>query len=193
MKHLWDGLFKKNPVFVLALGLVPAVAAATTGLNGLSLGLITAVVLLAASIINYVLLPRVPANAQLAVRGLVLIVLVAAAYGLLLRLNPALAAGLGIFVPLVAVTDLLREGESTRQNFSAAILGALGQGLGFALALVVIGVIREFLAQGSIFGTELLSGSLAPLALAGGVPGGLILVGLLLALVNTVRGGAVND
>lgn len=95
MKQFGDGLFAKNPVLVLALGLVPAVAVTTTAMNGLALGILAAVVMLVAAAVNWALIPYVPENAKLAVRVLVLIVLVTFAYGVLVQRNPGLAAGLG--------------------------------------------------------------------------------------------------
>jgi electron transport complex protein RnfE len=195
MKQLWEGVFAKNPVLVLALGLVPAVAITTTAMNGLVLGIVAALVLTAAAIINWVLIPHVPANAKLPVRVLVLILLVVAAYSLLLSQNPGFVASLGIFLPLIAFDDLLLRAGDEDSSFSGAVLKACGQGLGFTLVLLVLGIIREFLALGSIFGRQIVSGALAPLSLAGSVPGGMVILGLLLALVNLVtkRGGELHD
>ena len=125
MKQLWEGVFAKNPVLVLALGLVPAVAITTTAMNGLVLGIVAALVLTAAAIINWVLIPHVPANAKLPVRVLVLILLVVAAYSLLLSQNPGFVASLGIFLPLIAFDDLLLRAGDEDSSFS----GAVPQGL----------------------------------------------------------------
>lgn len=194
MKHLWEGLFTKNPVLVLALGLVPAVAITNTAANGLSLGLITLVIWLLATVINHVLAPFVPQNATLAVRVLVLTVLVAVVYGLMLGWYPSVVASLGIFLPLIAVSDLLLQQE-TEKSLGKAIAHTIGQGLGFTLVLFIIGIVREFLGQGSILGNQVLTGQLAPMSLANSVPGGLIIVGLLLALFNkiTKQGGELHD
>lgn len=195
MKALWEGLIKKNPVFVLALGLVPAVAITTTAANGLALGLITAVVLLVASMINYVLVPIMPRNNRMVLRGLILIVIVVVLYNILLGTNPSLVASLGIFLPLIAVSSLVLQDSEAKSSFNQVVLGDLGQGLGSTLALIVIGVIREFLGLGSIFGKQIVTGALPPMSLANSVPGGLIIVGLLLALVNKVskQGGELHD
>lgn len=194
MKHLWEGLFTKNPVLVLALGLVPAVAITNTAANGLSLSLITLVIWLLATVINHVLAPFVPQNATLAVRVLVLTVLVAVVYGLMLGWYPSVVASLGIFLPLIAVSDLLLQQE-TEKSLGKAIAHTIGQGLGFTLVLFIIGIVREFLGQGSILGNQVLTGQLAPMSLANSVPGGLIIVGLLLALFNkiTKQGGELHD
>ncbi|HPT82590.1 MAG TPA: Rnf-Nqr domain containing protein [Limnochordia bacterium] len=195
MKAFWEGLWTKNPVLVLALGLVPAVAATTTAANGLALGLITAVILVIAAFINWLLVPHVPDNARTAVKLLVLIVLVVAAYSVLLGQNPAMVSSLGIFLPLIAFSDLLlHQGEGT-DGLTQVVLGACGRGLGFTAVLLVLGIIREFLGSGSIFGQQIVEGALPPLALAASVPGGMVVLGLLMAFVNLVskRGGELHD
>ena len=195
MKPLWDGLFRKNPVLVLALGLVPAVAVTTTAMNGLALGLLTVAIWLAATIVSKAAAPYVPATARTAVRLLILIVLVVCVYAVLLRRNPSLVASLGIFLPLIAVNDLLLRAGREEQGMKEALLNTLGQGLGFALALLVLGMIREFLGYGSLFGKQILSGRLAPLSLASTVPGGMIILGLVMAVVNLVskQGGELHE
>lgn len=195
MKQFWEGVFTKNPVFVLALGLVPAVAVTTTALSGLALGLITAIIMVVAAVIDWLLVSHVPDNAKLPVRVLVLILLVVGAYSLLLRENPGLVASLGIFLPLVAFNDLLLQPKDEEGSLAHILLGTCGSGLGFALALVILGIIREFLGMGSVFGQQIVTGRLAPLSLAGSVPGGLVIVGLLMAVVNvaTKRGGELHD
>ncbi len=186
MSIFWEGVFKKNPVLVLAMGLVPAVAITTTGLDGLVLGISITFVLLASCVINFVVIPLMPSSSRLALRALILIILVVALYGFILHTRPGLVAGLGIFFPfMVADAFRLQSSEDTRP-FGRIVLEALGQGLGFIWALVLIGVIREFLGFGSIFGKEMVSGVLRPMSLAKGVPGGMIIVGLLLALTNVV-------
>lgn len=195
MKTLWEGIFKKNPVFVLLLGLVPAVAVTSTAQNGWTLGLITAIVLVLSSIINFLLLPVVPQNVRAVLQMAILIVLVVISHSLLLELNPQVVAQLGIFLPLIAVSSLSFQAGDQSKSFGTTVVNALGQGLGFLLALVVIGVIREFLGFGTIFGAQVVASSLPPMSLASSVPGGLIIIGLLLALANklTGQGGELHD
>lgn len=195
MKIFWEGVFRRNPVLVLAMGLVPAVAITTTALNGLILGISIALVVLISSIINYVVIPLTPVSARLSLRALVLIVLVVALYGIILHTSPGLVAGLGIFFPFM-VADAFRLLKTEEQPpFADVVLEALGQGLGFVWALTLIGIVREFLGLGAIFGRPIVTTVLRPLSLATGVPGGLIIVGLLLALANAItkQGGELND
>lgn len=195
MKYVWEGLFKKNPVFVLVLGLVPAVAVTSTALNGLYLGIFTAAVLFVAALIDYAATPFVPGNVRPTVGVLVSIILVTVLYGMVLTINPALVASLGIFLPLIAVHGVTFKPCENEKKLPAVLFSAIGQGLGFTLALVILGVIREFLGLGAIFGQQVLTGFLPPMALASTVPGGLIILGLVLALVNKVskQGGELHD
>lgn len=195
MKVLWEGLFKKNPVLVLAMGLVPAVAITTTALNGLVLGISIAAVLIVASMITFVLEPHLPTTARIPMRVLVIIALVLALYGLILHTNPGLVAGLGVFFPFMATDAFRLQHPEDERTFRQVILEALGQGLGFIWALLLIGIIREFLGFGAIFGKEILTGVLRPFSLANRVPGGMIIVGLLLALARqlTKQGGEIHD
>ncbi len=195
MKSLWEGLFKRNPVFVLLLGLVPAVAVTSTAYNGWVLGLVTAIVLVVSSMLNYLLTSMVPQNARVVLRMAILIVLVVFSHSVLLTRNPQIVAQLGIFLPLIVANSLVLQTCEQEKSLGTVTLRALGQGLGFLLALVLIGVIREFLGFGTILGTQVVRGSLPPLALASSVPGGLIILGLLLALVNkfTGQGGELHD
>lgn len=195
MKVLWEGLCKKNPVFVLMLGLVPAIAAASTAERGWMLGLVTAGVFILATMVDYVLLPPFPENTRPIVKFGVLILLTVLVHSLLLGRKPQLVAQLGIFLPMIVINRLLLQSPAKDQCFGRAVLQAISQSLGFILALVVIGAIREFLGFGSIFGRSLISSPLPPLALVESVPGGMIVVGLLLALTNklTGRGGEQHD
>ena len=195
MKIFWKGVFRKNPVLVLAMGLVPAVAITTTGLDGLVLGISITFVLLASSMINFVVIPLMPSSSRLALRALILIILVVALYGFILHTRPGLVAGLGIFFPFMVADAFRLQNSEDKHTFGHVVLEALGQGLGFIWALVLIGIIREFLGFGSIFGQEMVTAVLRPMSLAKGVPGGLIIVGLLLALTNVVnkQGGELHD
>ncbi len=194
MKIVWEGLFKKNPVLVLAMGLVPAVAIATTALNGLVLGISIAVILLVSTMINFVLVPLMPENSRLALRVMILLVLVVALYGFTLHTLPELVAGLGIFFPFLVVDAFRLQHTEDHSSFGQLILAHLGQALGFIWALVLIGIIREFLGCGSIFGQEVVAAILRPMSLAKGAPGGLIIVGLLMALTRVInKGGELHD
>lgn len=188
MKTIYEGLFSKNPVFGLLLGLVPAVAITYSAYNGLVLGITTGIILVVAVFISSLLKSVVPKRTRPVLHVGVLTILTVIAHSLLLQQNPKVVADLGIFLPLIVVNSFVLYNLDQDQAMKDAVLSAVGNSLGFVLALVVIGVIREFLSFGTVFGTRLLESTLPPLALAGTVPGGMVIVGLLLALYNKITG-----
>jgi len=188
MKTIVDGLFRQNPVFKLALGLVPAVAVTTTAYNGLVLGVTTTIVLVIAVAVSAMLAERVPQTARPAINLAVLALLTMCAYQALLRLDPQVVANLGIFLPLIVVNGIALQTLDKKVELRQAVTDAFGSGLGFAAALVVVGIIRELLAFGTIFGATVVESRLPIFALAATVPGGMVILGLLLALYNAVTG-----
>lgn len=195
MSKLIDGVFRQNPVFRLALGLAPAIAITTTAINGLVLGLTTAIILVVAALISAMLTDAVPKTARPVVHLGVVAVLTLGAHRILLGIDPQIVADLGIFLPLIVVNGFVLHSLERTNAPVEAVLDVVGKGLGFVGALVLVGAIREFLAYGSIFGAALLDTRLPLFALAASVPGGMVILGLLLALYNVVtgQGGELND
>jgi electron transport complex protein RnfE len=116
-------------------------------------------------------------------------------YQVLLRLDPQAVASLGIFLPLIVVNGFVLHSLERNSSVSEAASDAVGKGAGFLIALVLVGAIRELLAYGTIFGATIFEYQLPPFALAASVPGGMVILGLLLALYNAVtgQGGELSD
>jgi len=155
-----DGVFHKNPIFVQVLALCPLLAVTTSAINAITMGLATTAVMICASAAISVLRKLIPneiriASAVIIIAGFVTILeLLLAAYA-----PPDITAALGIFIPLIVVNCILfarLESFASKNKTFASMIDALGMGLGFTLGLFIIGVIREFLGSGSIFGYELL-------------------------------------
>ncbi len=195
MSKVIKGVFKENPVFRLALGLAPAVAVTTLAMNGLVLGLTTAIILVVAAVISALLAGVVPKTARPVIHLGILSVLTMGAHRILIGINPQLVADLGIFLPLIVVNGFVLQSLENVDDPVETALDAIGKGLGFLGALVLVGAIREFFAYGSIFGAVVLDTQLPVFALAASVPGGMVILGLLLALYNAVtgQGGELND
>lgn len=195
MKTIIDGLFKENPVFKLALGLAPAVAVTTLAYNGLVLGITTAVILLIAAVISALLAKVIPSTARPVLHIGILAILTMGAHEILLGYDPQIVANLGIFLPLIVVNGFVLHSLAKSDDVVQAALDAVGKGLGFLAALLLIGVVREFLAYGTVFGAVVLDLQLPLFALAASVPGGMVILGLLVALYNSVtgQGGELND
>ena len=155
-----DGIFHKNPIFVQVLALCPLLAVTTSAVNALTMGLATTAVMICASAAISVFRKIIPSEIRIAAA-----VIIVAGFVTVLQLlldayaPPNITAALGIFIPLIAVNCILfarLESFASKNKIFASAIDALGMGLGFTLGLFVVGVVREFLGTGSVFGYELL-------------------------------------
>lgn len=180
-----NGITSENPLLRLGLGIAPAVVITTSALNGLGMGIAMTVVLLCANLLISLLRNAIPEKARIPC-FLIIICAFAGMVSMCLELFfPTLYASLGIFLSLMVVDGvaLSRGIFASEQPPLAALLDGLGMGLGFTLALTVIGMIRELLGSGSLFGAELFT---APISLAAAIPGGFIVCGLVMGVANAL-------
>ena len=190
-KLFLDGIWGENPLFRLALGVCPAVAATTTGINGLAIGLATAAVLVCANLLISIIRNAVGGPFRL---PLFMVIIAAFAGGAQLALRtcfPEINAALGIFVPLIAVNAMLlvRAETFAGENAPAAALAdGVGMGIGYICAMVLMGVIREIFAYGTCFGQTLFPNGFESNALALLPAGGFLLLGLLMGVFNLAAG-----
>lgn len=180
-----NGIFAENPVFRLALSLCPAVAVTTTVLNGLILGVaVTAVQVLSSvtvALVRGLIHPRV----RIPVYTIIIAVWVSAIDMTLAAFVPALYAQVGLYVKLIVAFAIIisrLEVFASRQPLLPSFWDGLGMGLGFLLALVVIGALRELLGNGSLAGVALLPGK--PLLFFALPAGGFFSIALLMAFFN---------
>jgi len=155
-----DGIFHKNPIFVQVLALCPLLAVTTSAINAITMGLATTAVMICASAAISVFRKIIPNEIRIAAA-----VIIVAGFVTVLQLlldayaPPNITAALGIFIPLIVVNCILfarLESFASKNKIFASVIDALGMGLGFTLGLFVVGVVREFLGTGSVFGYELL-------------------------------------
>ena len=163
MKYLTlikDGIIDKNPIFVQLLALCPLLAVTTSAINAVTMGLATTAVMICANSAISILRKVIPGEIRIAAS-----VIIIAGFVTILQLlldayaPPEITAALGIFIPLIAVNCILfsrTESFASKNKLFPSIVDAFSMGLGFTLGLFVVGVIREFLGSGSIFGYELL-------------------------------------
>ena len=187
-KNFSKGFFRENAVFVLFLGLCPTLGVTTSALNGLSMGLATTFVLLMSNVVVSViknLIPskvRIPSYIVIIASFVTIVELVMQAY------VPDLFNALGIFIPLIVVNCLVlgrAEAFASKNNVLTAAVDALGMGLGFSMALTMLGAVREILGSGSILGLKLIPGAgMIVFVLA---PGAFLALGYLIALINKIN------
>ena len=191
MKELWKifykGVFDENPIFVLALSLCPALAVTTTALNALTMGLCVMFVLAAnnmvVSLTRKVVNPkvRVPVYITYIATIVTLVQLILQAYA------PLLYKSLGIYLALIVVFAIIlarAEVFASKNKVLPSFLDGLGMGTGFAIAMVFIGIIREFFGMGAIFGVQMLGAWYNPALIFILPPGAFILIGYIIGGIN---------
>ena len=190
LKIITNGILKENPVLVLLLGMCPTLATTTSAINGLSMGLATMSVLICTNFVISCIKSITPDK----VRIPVFIVVIAAFVTILQMLMAAYAPdsinkALGIYIPLIVVNCLIlgrAESFAAKNNPVASLADGVGMGLGFTLGLTVLGIIREILGAGSVFGLVLLP-EVTNVLLFVLPPGAFISLGYLIAVVNKIK------
>ena len=187
MKEFTKGFVKENPVFVMALGLCPTLAVTSSVENAIGMGLAATFVLLFSNIFISLIKNLIPAKIRIPAYIVVIASFVTIVDMLMHAYLPAIHKSLGIFIPLIVVNCIIlgrAEAFASKNNVFLSILDALGMGLGFTLALVILGAIREILGAGQILGMQVLPHSYKPMLVAILAPGAFFVMGFLKALLN---------
>ena len=181
------GFLKENPTFVLLLGMCPTLATTTSAINGLSMGLATLFVLVLSNIAISAIAPVVPDKVHIPVYIVVIATFVTILQFAMQAYTPAMYATLGLFIPLIVVNCIVlgrAEAFANKNGILDSALDGLGIGCGFTLSLTVIGIVREILGSGSVFGLKLISGDgILVFVMA---PGAFLALGYLMVLVNKI-------
>ena len=181
------GILKENPTFVLVLGMCPTLATTTSAINGMEMGLATMFVLILSNIVISILAPAVPDKVHIPVYIVVIATFVTALQLIMQAFLPAAYNTLGLFIPLIVVNCIVlgrAEAFANKNGVLDSALDGVGIGLGFTLALTVIGMVREILGSGSIFGWRFITGDgILAFVLA---PGAFIVLGYLMVLFNKI-------
>lgn len=192
-KHFHEflkGIIRENPTFVLALGLCPTLAVSTSVSNGIGMGVAATFVLLGSNVIVAMIKKLVPEKIRIPCFIVVIATFVTITEMTMKAYSPALNRALGIYVPLIVVNCIVlgrAEAYAQKQSVINSLFDALGMGVGFTLALILISGIREFLGTGQILGRSLIAGFEPAFVLA--MPSGaLLVIGLLLGFFNTLKG-----
>ena len=153
-ENFLKGIIKDNPVFVMLLGMCPALGVTSTAFNGLGMGVATLFVLLMSNIVVSIIKKQIPNKVRIPAFIIVIASFVTIVEMVLEAFIPVLYEQLGIFIPLIVVNCLVlgrSEAFASKNNIFSSIVDALGMGLGFTLALTILGATREILGSGSIF------------------------------------------
>ncbi len=184
-----NGIFNENPTFRLVLGVCPTLAVTTSAINGLGMGLAATFVLLGSNVVISLLRNFIPDKVRIPAFVVVICTFVTMVQMLMQAFLPSLYDALGLFIPLIVVNCIIlarAEAFASKNGVLASAMDGIGMGLGFTLALMLIGSIRELIGNGSIFGQALLGASYEPMLLLVLAPGAFITFGLLLGIINAI-------
>lgn len=189
LRILYNGIVAENPTFVLLLGMCPTLGTTGSALTGMSMGLATMGVLICSNTVISLIKNLVPSKVRIPAYIVVIATFVSVLQLLMKAYLPALDAMLGIFIPLIVVNCILlgrAEAFASRHGVIDSALDGIGIGLGFTLALTLLGAVRELLGTGRIFGAEIYPESYGSLIFVL-APGAFIALGLLIALFTRLR------
>lgn len=189
MKVIVNGLVKENPTFVLLLGMCPTLATTSSAINGMSMGLATMFVLICSNAAISALKNLIPDQVRIPAFIVVIAAFVTIVEMVMNAYVPALAASLGIFIPLIVVNCIVlgrAESFASKNNVLASSLDGLGIGLGFTLALTMLGAVRELLGTGKIFSLSIYPENFGSLIFVL-APGAFIALGYMIATFNKLQ------
>ncbi len=190
LKLLYNGILPSNPVFVLLLGMCATLGTTSSAINGLMMGVATAAVLVCSNVAVSALKNLIPDKVRIPAYIILIATFVTALQLVISAWMPALNASLGIFIPLIVVNCILlgrAEAFAGRHGVLPSAVDGLGCGIGFTLALTILGAVRELLGTGRIFGAEVFGEDYGMLVFVL-APGAFIALGYLIAIVNRLRG-----
>lgn len=186
MERMTNGIWKENPVFILLMGLCPALAVTVSALNGLGMGIVTLAVLACSNLILSLLSKQLPDKSRLTASLIISAALVGVAEMVVHACAPALYDALGVYLPLVAVNCLVisRGASAVKSESAFALCDGIGMGLGFTLALTIIGIVRELFGVGTLFGVQVMPGFYQPMSILVKAPGAFLVLALILVILN---------
>ncbi len=189
MKTLTNGIIRENPVFALLLGMCPTLGTTTSAFNGLGMGLSTAFVLILSNVVIASIKDLIPDKVRIPAFIVVIASFVTVLELIMEAYLPGLYSSLGLFIPLIVVNCLIlgrAEAFASKNRIGVSLLDGIGMGLGFALALTLLGAVREILGSGALFGINFI-GDNDGILLFVLAPGAFIALGYLIAIVNGLR------
>lgn len=188
-KILMNGIIKENPTFVLLLGMCPTLGTTSSAINGMGMGLATMAVLICSNFVISCIKNIVPDMVRIPSYIVVIASLVTILQMVMQAFVPALYATLGLFIPLIVVNCIIlgrAEAFAAKNGPIPSIFDGIGIGLGFTLALTLLGGVREFLGTGKLFDISILPEEYGMLIFVL-APGAFIALGFLIAIVNKLK------
>lgn len=188
LQNFTKGLLKENPILVLLLGMCPTLGVTTSAINGLGMGLATTFVLVMSNLVVSLVKGFIPDKVRIPAFIVIIASFVTVVELVMQGFLPALFEQLGLFIPLIVVNCIVlgrAEAFASKNGVLSSVLDGLGMGLGFAVALTVLGSIRELLGSGAIFSMKLIPGDLMLVFVL--APGAFIALGYLIAITKKLN------
>ena len=189
-ERLYNGIVKENPTFVLTLGMCPTLAVTTSAKNGLGMGLTTRVVLALSDAFISLLRKVIPDKVRIPAFIVIIASFVTVMELLLEGFLPSLYDALGIYIPLIVVNCIIlgrAEAYASKNPVLPSLFDGIGMGLGFTIALTMIGAVRELLGAGQIFGMTVMPSGYVPVSIFIMAPGAFFVLAMLTAIQNQVK------
>ena len=189
-ERLYNGLIKENPTFVLMLGMCPTLAVTTLAMNGIGMGLTTTVILALSNVMISALRKVIPDGVRMPAYIVIVASFVTIVQFLLQAYVPGLYESLGIYIPLIVVNCIIlgrAEAYASKNPVIPSFFDGLGMGLGFTVGLTAIGIVRELIGSGKIFGFQVMPFAYEPVTIFILAPGAFLVLTLLVALQNRVK------
>ncbi|MDS1005289.1 electron transport complex subunit RsxE [Clostridium sp. FAM 1755] len=187
-ERLKNGIIDENVTFVQVLAMCPTLAVTSSAKNGIGMGLASTVVLMGSNLVISLLRKAIPDKIRIPSFIVVIAGFVTLLQFLMQGFVPALYQSLGIFIPLIVVNCVIlgrAEAYASKNGPVSSIFDGLGQGLGFTISLTVIGMIRELLGAGQLFGHQIMPSSFQPALIMILAPGAFFTLGILMAIINS--------
>ncbi len=187
-QNFTKGFIKENPILVLVLGTCPTLATTSSSLNGMGMGIATTFVLIGSNVVISLLSGVIPDKVRIPAFVVIIASFVTVVDLLMQAYVPSLYEKLGIFIPLIVVNCIVlgrAEAYACKNSVFSSLIDGLGMGLGFTMALGILGAFREIVGSGSIFGYKFIPGDGVLVFIL--APGAFIALGYLIALINKIK------
>ncbi|MDD3919716.1 MAG: electron transport complex subunit E [Eubacteriales bacterium] len=190
-----NGIITENPTFRLVLGTCPTLAVSTSAVNGFGMGIAATFVLIGSNVVISLLRNFIPDKVRIPAFIVVICTFVTMVQMLMQAFVPELYQSLGMFIPLIVVNCIIlarAEAFASKNGVLASAVDGVGMGLGFTIAITLMGCIRELIGAGTIFGFTVFGAAYEPMLLMILAPGGFLTFGLMLGLMNLLTAHTAN-
>lgn len=190
IERLKNGIIDENPIFVLMLGMCPTLAVTTSAMNGIGMGLSTTVVLVMSNMLISILRKVIPDSVRMPAFIVVVASFVTIVQFLMEGFTPALYESLGIYIPLIVVNCIIlgrAEAYAGKHRPIPSLFDGIGMGLGFTVGLTLIGMFRELIGAGTLFGIQVMPSAYEPVNIFIMAPGAFLVLAMLVAVQNRIK------